>query len=294
MNGGGGSGKGGSSNKEAAQARADEEDRQKAIRGGTARINGIFDGTGANALAAGSAIDPNATYYDANGAVFDPSGRMAKLGSGNSGGGGGGGLFGTGGGESGGSDADLKRQAYEQAAAEGQLFGGRSGGFNDDFFKGRRDAYTAYANPQLQDQYGDAQKQLTFSLARSGNLDSSARAQQEAKLADLYSQRSREIGDQALQQETSARNAVEDARGNLITTLNATGDAEGAANSAIARASALSQQPAFDPIGNLFVDFTSTLGQQAAQERAEAISGGAYKSPYNTGLFGVKNAVKVS
>ncbi len=282
--GGGGGGKGGGSSSEAHQARADEEDRQKAIRGGTARINGIFDGTGANPLAAGATIDPNGTYSDANGAVFDPSGRMAKLGAS-----GGNGLSGP----ANSNDPELRRRALEQAASEGQLFGGRSGGFNDDFFAGRRKAYLDYANPQLQQQYGDAQKQLAFSLARSGNLDSSARAQQEAKLADLYSQRSREIGDQALQQETSARNSVEDARANLITTLNATGDAEGAANSAIARASALSQQPAFDPIGNLFVDFTNTLGQQAAQERAESISGGAYRSPYNTGLFGVRNAVKV-
>lgn len=292
MGGGGGGGKGGGSNKEAARARADEEDRQKMIRGGTARINGIFDGTGASPVAPG-AIDPTATYYDANGAVFDPSGRMAKLGSGNSGGGGGG-LFGTGGGQQGGNDADLKRQAYAQAAGEGQLFGGRSGGFDDNFFAGRKQAYLDYANPQLQDQYADAQKQLTFALARSGNLDSSARAGQESDLSKLYAQRSREIGDQALQQETQARNSVEDARANLITTLNATGDADGAANSALARASALSQQPAFDPLGNLFVDFTGALGQQAAQERAEAISGGTYKSPYNTGLFGVKNAVKVS
>jgi hypothetical protein len=289
--GGGGGGKNGGSSSEAARARADEEDRQKGIRGGTARINGIFDGTGSG-LVNPNAIDPTATYYDANGAVFDPSGRMQKLGGGNSGGGGG--LFGTGGGQSGGNDADLKQQAYAQAAGEGQLFSGRSGGFNDDFFAGRKQAYLDYANPQLQDQYADAQKQLTFSLARSGNLDSSARAAQESDLSKLYAQRSREIGDQALQQETSARNSVEDARANLITTLNATGDAEGAANSALARASALSQQPAFDPLGNLFVDFTGALGQQAAQERAEAISGGTYKSPYNTGLFGVKNAVKVS
>lgn len=286
MNGGGG-GKGGGSSKEAARARADEEDRQKGIRGGTARINGIFDGTGAGSVDP-NAIDPTATYYDANGAVFDPSGRMQKLGGGNSNGG----LFGTGGG--GGGDADLRRQALAQAAGEGQLFSGRSGGFDDDFFAGRKNAYLEYANPQLQDQYGDAQRELTFALARSGNLDSSARAQKESELSKLYSQRSREIGDQALQQETSARNAVEDARANLITTLNATGDAEGAANSALARASALSQQPAYDPLGNLFVDFTGALGQQAAQEKAEAISGGAYKSPYNTGLFGVKNAVKVS
>lgn len=286
---GGGTGKGGGGN-EAAQARNDEADRQKNIRAGMAGINGIFDGGGTGQLGAGASIDPNATYYDANGLAFDPSGRMKKLGSGQ---GGAADMFGV---SSGGdpNDPALRTRALQQAAGEGQLYSGKGGGFDDAFYKGRRDAYTSYANPQLQDQYANAGKELTFALARSGNLDSSARAQKEGERTKLYGQRSREIGDQALQQETTARNSVEDARSNLVTMLNATGDVNAAVNGATARSQALSQQPAFSPIGQLFSDFTAGLGTQAAAERATALSGGTYKSPYNTGLFGVGGATKVT
>lgn len=272
---------------EADRARAEEEDRQKGIRAGTARINQIFDGTG-KGINVPTAIDPSRTYYDQNGLVFDPTGRMARMG-----GGGGTGLFGTGGG---GDDAARKKAAYEQAAASGELFSDRQStgnGFDDNFYAGRKQAYLDYANPQLEKQREDAARELTFSLARSGNLDSSARVTKETQLADLFGQRSREVGQQAVQQEADARNAVEGARGDLITMLQATGDAEGAANSAIQRSKALSMTPAYSPLGQLFTDFTSTLGTQAAAERAASLSGGYYKPAVDTGLFGVKNAVQV-
>jgi hypothetical protein len=166
--------------------------------------------------------------------------------------------------------------------------------FNDDFFNKRRDAYLDYANPQLEDQYGDANKQLTFSLARSGLLDSSVRGEKLGDLQKLYDTQKQAVADKALGYETGARNSVEDARGNLISTLNATGDAEGAAKGALARSSALSAPDVYSPLGQLFTDFTNGLGIQAAQERAAAASGGTYKSPYNTGLFSNAGRVSVS
>lgn len=272
---------------QADQARADEADRQKAITSGTARINGIFDGAGKGTTAANpNAIDPSATYYDQNGLVFDPSGRVARLAAGSNGG-----L--TNAGE---DNPALKTQALADAARGGQLFSDRqtTGGFNDAFYNGRRQAYLDYANPQLEKQRGDAAKQLTFSLARSGLLNSSARATQEGSLADLYGQQSKAIGQQATQQETDSRNAVEGARSDLITMLNATGDADSAANSAIARSQALSATPAYSPLGDLFSSFTNTLGTQAAQERAASMSGGFYQPAINTGLFGVNGVTKVT
>lgn len=164
--------------------------------------------------------------------------------------------------------------------------------FNDDFFTGRREAFMGYATPQLEDQYAKTNNDLTFSLARSGMLDSSVRGQKFGELQRLYDTNKQQLADQALQEETSARTAVEDARANLITTLNATGDAEGAANSALTRASALSRPNAFSPLSNLFGNFTNTLGIQAAQERAAAASGGAYAPRYNTGLFGGSQSVR--
>lgn len=163
--------------------------------------------------------------------------------------------------------------------------------FNDDFFNKRRQTYIDYATPQVDEQYQDANKQLTFALDRSGNLNSSTRGEKAGQLQKLYDTNKQKIGDDALTFETQARSSVEDARSNLITMVNATGDEQGAANAAIARSTALSQSPAYSPLTQLFTDFTAGLGTQAALEKSFAAGGPAPR--YATGLFGPsKNAVK--
>jgi hypothetical protein len=170
------------------------------------------------------------------------------------------------------------------------------GQFNDPFYQQRQKSYLDYANPQLEDQYAKARKDLTFALARSGQLDSSVRAAKDAELTQKYSLNKQGIADQALTYGNQARGSVEDARSNLIATLNSSGDAQGAANQALARAQALSAAPAYSPLGQLFSDFTSALGTQAAAEKAtmqSAMSGGNYQSPYNLGLFRNDGAIQV-
>lgn len=343
-----GGGKGGSG-KEAAQARADEEARQKRIREGTARVNSIFSGstTGAGKLGAGAAYDPTKTYYLADGTAWKPSGGatgVTRSGGAQTGGlfaGGGGpppqaqqpGMFGNGlpimgdqrpgmfgaapglpgspygGGQmvdgnyygvrppaaTGGAAVDPAAE-FAQMLAGGKLYGAtqKNGGFDDNFFSGRRQAYMDYASPQLADQYSEAQRQLTFALARNGTLDSSVRGAKVGELQKQFDLQKQQVADQAVASETTARNAVEDARANLIATLNATGDAEGAANSALARASALSQPAAYSPLSNLFADFTAGLGARTAQERADYYGGGGASSPTgNYRLGGNKNSVRV-
>src|SRR6478736_3044441 len=177
------------SGNEAAAARADEQARQDRIRKGTARINTIFDGSnrGAGKVAAGTAFDPKATYYNADGTKW----TAPAAGGGGAGGGSWSPDFGKG------ALGDLitkgpamnagaaaagavnPADAWAQAVASGKVFSGteHKGGFGDDFFNDRREAYMNYATPQLEDQYGDAQKQLTFALARGGLLDSSVRGE---------------------------------------------------------------------------------------------------------------------
>jgi hypothetical protein len=53
-----------------------------------------------------------------------------------------------------------------------------------------------------------------------------------------------QVKDWTLAYQTEARTSVEDARQDLIRTLSAIGDADGAAKSAVSRASALSKQQA--------------------------------------------------
>lgn len=168
--------------------------------------------------------------------------------------------------------------------------------FTDDFYNKQKQGFLNYATPQLDDQLGKAREQLTYSLARGGVLNSSVRSQKEAELQQQADLQRQGIADQGLSYSTQARNNVETARSNLISTLNATGDAEGAANSAMNRATALSQPAAYSPVGQLFSTFLNGLGTQAAAEKATSLSGGMYKSPYNTGLFsgGGQGAVKVT
>lgn len=256
---------------EAKKARQTEEARQAQIRQGTSRINSIFDGgtVATGAVDPNAAYDPTKTYYNADGSVWSPAA-----------------------GSSGGSPFDFMpgrgagdpAKQYAAAVKKGLYSGVQTQpGFTDDFYNGLKQSYLDYADPQLEDQYGVANKQLTFSLARSGNLDSSARAEKQSELQKLYDTQKRAVADKALGYETSSRNSVEDARANLISTLNATGDQQGAVNSALARSSALSRPPAYDPLGPLFVDFTNGLGMQAAQERSQAAGGPA--SRYNIGLY---------
>ncbi|MFY9294039.1 MAG: hypothetical protein WAP03_25600 [Methylorubrum rhodinum] len=166
--------------------------------------------------------------------------------------------------------------------------------FNDPYFTKQRDNYLGFALPQLDDQYGEAQKQLTFALARDGNTYSSAAAEQRAKLQKIYDQNKITIADQGQNYANQARSNVEEARSNVIASLNASGDATQAANSAVARSAALAQPQGYSPIGDLFSPAMQAFATQAGQERAAAMSGVAYKAPYNTGLFGGRGAVKNS
>ncbi|MGU3360337.1 hypothetical protein ACLBWX_08395 [Methylobacterium sp. M6A4_1b] len=165
--------------------------------------------------------------------------------------------------------------------------------FDEPFFTKQRDSYTGFALPQLDDQYGKAQKTLTFALARDGNLNSSAQAQQNAELQKTYDTQRLAIADQGQSYANQARSSVEDARGNLISTLNATGDATQAAQSAAARAGALSAPQGYSPIGDAFNGVLGALAVNAQNNRAQALLTG--KPMANASLFGsTANAVKTT
>lgn len=246
---------------EAAQARSDEAARQASIRSGTDRINSIFDGGTTRDLVTptGKATDfSKGDYYDADG---------------------------------------NKVNRFVTKFDDEQIYGAPhtdAGQFTDDFYNKQKQAYLDYATPQLEDQYANAQKQLTFALTRGGLLDSSVRGQKTADLQKQYDLNKQQIADQALTYETNSKNSVEDARANLIASLNSTGDAQGAVNSAMSRASALSAPPNYSPLTQLFTDFTSALGTQAATDKANALSGNGTAPSSGASLFAPSSgAVKV-
>ncbi|MVS97889.1 hypothetical protein [Devosia marina] len=165
--------------------------------------------------------------------------------------------------------------------------------FDDAFYDKQAQSYLDFANPQLDDQFKNAAKQLTYSLDRRGALDSTSRSSLEADLGKRKALLSTEIKDKANQFKTDAMAGVEGARSDLINTLNATGDVDATVNSANARAKVLSQPVAYSPIAQAFSDFTTALGQQAAAEKAFAYGAGP-RPAVSTGLFGSRPGAVVN
>lgn len=204
--------------------------------------------------------------------------------------------MGGGGGDGGAAQARADEQARQERIRQGtERIDDIFGQFDDQFYNNRSQSYLNYATPQLADQYTDAQKQLAFSLDRAGTTDSSIRAAREAELQKLFETNQRAVNDQALSYEQQARNNIEAARGNLMTTLNSTADADAAAAAAVNQAQNLTQPDTYSPLAQLFSQFTNTLGNQARLEQAQQLTGGLIKPTINTGLFGSSNnAVKVT
>ncbi len=190
--------------------------------------------------------------------------------------------------------SEAKRARQDEEARQGRIRQGTESinttfdsQFNNDFFDRLSKGYTDFARPQLDDQFGKAREKLIYSLARNGTMDSSMRSEQFGDVDKEYNKNLLDITDKGREYATNARTGVENSRNDLISMLQATGDAQGAANAALSRASTLATPPAYSPLGQLFTDFTSGLAQQAAFERAEAYSGAPRGSVarYNTGLF---------
>jgi len=172
---------------------------------------------------------------------------------------------------SGGSNvAERQRQEEEERQArirEGKTnIENRFADFDDNFYDTRRTSYLDYANPQLEDQFQDATRDLTMALARSGLLNSSARSRRFGDLQKQYDNQSRAVADKAMDYENQARSAVGAAKSDLLTQNQSLADPTLAASSAQNRAENLSALPSFSPLGQLFAGVTDGIATQASLE----------------------------
>lgn len=135
------------------------------------------------------------------------------------------------------------------------------GRFDDTFYAKRGEDYLGYYQPQLDEQYQDALANLTFALSRAGTTGSSIAGD---AMGDLQKRRERELA--ALASSSSADTSSLQARiaaekSNLISQLNATGNAEAASNQALTRSQQLySETPQRVPLGDLFSGLGSSIG----------------------------------
>jgi len=213
--------------------REQEDARQARIRQGMAQIDELFNGRDVTTRTPrGVALNPNATgindgtYYDAAG-----TGYTVKNGYGNQGGN----LRWSGKRNTGhvqtnanGQWTDLPTQLYsgvdEQTTHEG--------GFGDDFFNQRAKAYQDFAMPQVENQYDDQRKALTFALARGGNLGSSLASNKSAELGKDYGLQRQAVIDKGQDYVNQGKADLASQKANAVSLLQASADPD----AAIARA----------------------------------------------------------
>ena len=120
--------------------------------------------------------------------------------------------------------------------------------------------YSAFANPQMADQYSDASKELTYALARQyGTLNTSEAAARNAKLAKAKADAEAQIADNSLTYQNQQRENVENQRAQLIAQVNASADPSQAASGALRQSEMLSQSPQFSRLSDMFSNVTEGL-----------------------------------
>ncbi|MEM0949533.1 MAG: hypothetical protein AAGK37_19195 [Pseudomonadota bacterium] len=172
-------------------------------------------------------------------------------------------------------DSRLAREREEARQAEidsgVEQIDGIFSGFDQGFFDNYRNEILGVQTPQLQDQYSNAQDELTFALARAGTLNSTAAAQRRGDLSRDYATQTAAVLADANNATDRFRSTIDAEKGDLITMLNATADANRASNEALSRSQNLfNKVPDYNPIGEIFGGFAQGVGGaiQGAQNRA--------------------------
>jgi hypothetical protein len=268
--------------------RQQEEARQARIREGMARINELFNGKQTTTYApTGPAMNPNergisnGTYYDAAGKNYDlangNAGNLRWAGTRAPGVQGPGGRVQT---NANGQWSDLPTELYGAANSTTTT----EGGFGDDFFNKRAQAYQDYAMPQVEDQYKDQQKALTYALARGGNLGSSLASNKTAELDKDYGLQRQGVIDQGQNYVNQGKTEMATQKANAISLLQASADPDAAYNVAQTSANQLSQMPAFSPLEPVVKNVAAGLGTYLVNNAdaaaiAKAKAGGNYSLP---------------
>lgn len=162
--------------------------------------------------------------------------------------------------------------ARQQRIASGMarinaIFDNPTSGFNEDFYKRRGQAFTDYATPELDHEYGDAKRQLVYALTRSGLNQSQAGFDKNAELSREFDRNRIDIANKSLDYENDARAKVESARGQIVNQLNATGDDQAAGDAALRQSQQLQMPIGYNPVAGLFANFTGGLANIGSNAR---------------------------
>jgi len=170
-------------------------------------------------------------------------------------------------------DAARKRRIDSGKAQLEQIFGGLEGKDGTaPIWDQQEQAYLDFANPQLNREYGDAQKGLAFALSRQGQLNGSVAGDNYADLNKDFQIQQQNVGEQGKSYGNQARSDISSQKQSLLNMLSASADPGATAMAARSSMDAIRSRPAFSPLGPLFQNATAGLasgysGNQANQQR---------------------------
>lgn len=166
--------------------------------------------------------------------------------------------------------------------------GETTGGFDDAFYNKYKQAVLDYYMPQVSKQYKDAGDELTYRLARSGNITSSAGNTATSDLAEQNTLNQANVRNQADTAAGDLRTQVASEEAKATSQLYATEDPEVAANTALSSVRDISlKQPDLSPLSAIFnvanVGGANILKGYQSQQLADAYktalaSGGAARN----------------
>lgn len=275
MSGGGGGGDDGVD-----YQREQEQARQARIRDGMARIDELFNGHDVTTNSA-QRVTPHARWGMTPGTYFDDSGQQIMFDSKN--------------------QSRARNGAFSVKTPKGKIalpanlyatdprltaVTSHVGGFGDEFFDKRAKAYQDFALPQVQQQYGDQQKALTFALARGGNLQSSLSSDKNAELDKDFSLQKQAVYDTGRDYANQGRSDMAAQKASAVSMLQASADPDAAYTVAQTSANQLSAMPAFTPLTGVVKNVAAGLGtylnnQSTAEAiaKAQAAQQGGYSLP---------------
>ena len=186
--------------------------------------------------------------------------------------------------------ADSERARQEEEARQERIRTGTEqidntfSGFNGGFFDNYRSTIMDFYQPQLDQRFESAQDDLTFALARAGTLNSSAAADRQAELTSAYDASVADLLADAEGQTNQLRQRVSGEKSNLISLLNATGDADRASNDALARSQILFEaQPDYNILPDIFGGIASGIGGFVQNRNNQQILDTYFGTPGNPG-----------
>jgi hypothetical protein len=147
------------------------------------------------------------------------------------------------------------------------------GQFDDNFYNDRSKAYLDYAQPTLDQQYQDQQRELTSKLARTGNLNSSLRGDLMSKLQRQYDTGKLSLADNANRVASEARASVTGAKTKLMESNASLADPGLVRNMAEAQAQGLKVAPQYQSLGQMITDLSSGVQTSAAPKAAGSGAG---------------------